>query len=261
MRHKIWYSAVLVTFLGMLFAVPTLAVEIACHRGANEYAPENTKAAAEKCIEWGVDYVEIDVRTSKDGVMYILHDPTLNRTTNGKGFIRQLTAEQIDQLDAGSWFDSKFAGEKVPRLDSYLQWIKGKAKVYFDVKDADLKQLIALVYELGLENGSFFWFDSNRKALEFRDLDKKLTLKMNARSPDEVQKAIDTVGANIIEVGPNNLSEQMIKACHDRGVKLMVYEPAKNLDTFRKSIELNADLINLNHADAFIDVRKLVAAP
>ena len=79
-------------------------IEIVCHKGANEYAPENSYAAAQRCIDWGVDYVEIDVRTSQDGVFYLLHDRTVDRTTNGHGAIAELTAAEIDQLDAGSWF-------------------------------------------------------------------------------------------------------------------------------------------------------------
>jgi glycerophosphoryl diester phosphodiesterase len=236
-------------------AALTVAVEIACHRGANEYAPENTKAAAQKCIEWGVDYIEIDVRTSKDGVLYIMHDPWVNRTTNGQGMLRQLTSEEIDQLDAGSWFDPRFAGEKVPRLEPYLRWIKGKAKVYFDVKDADLPQLIHLVYDVGLENDSFFWFENPRKADEFRRLDKRLPLKMNARNVQQIDQA-QKKGANIIEVAPRNFTPEMLAACRQRGLKLMVYEPNKNLDTFRRIVELGADMVNLNHADAFLQVQR-----
>lgn len=253
----------LLAFFALLLLLPLVAqvgaVEIACHRGANEVAPENTYAAAEKCIEWGADYVEIDVRTSKDGVLVIMHDPTVNRTTSGKGFVRQLTAAELTGLDAGTWFDPKFADQRVPRLDEYLRWIKGKAKVYFDVKDADLKQLIDLVYETGFENDSFFWFGNNQKAVDFRNLDKKLVLKMNAASPAEAKKWLDTVQANMVEVTPAGMTPDMIKACHDLGLKVMVYEPAKNLDTFRRAIELGADMINLNHADAFIAVRKEVA--
>jgi glycerophosphoryl diester phosphodiesterase len=249
------HLSLLAALLAAVLSPPAAAIEIACHRGANEVAPENTRAAAEKCIQWGADYVEIDVRTSKDGVMYIMHDPFVTRTTNGKGLLRQLTSAQIDNLDAGSWFDAKFAGEKVPRLEPYLRWIKGKAKIYFDVKDADLKQLIDLVRDIGLENDCFFWFENPKKATEFRRLDKNLPLKMNARNPKEVA-ADQQLGANIIEVSPQNLTAEMVAACHQRGLKLMVYEPERNLETFRQAIKLGADLINLNHADAFIQVRR-----
>jgi glycerophosphoryl diester phosphodiesterase len=254
-------QAALLFFAALAIGLPSArAVEIACHRGANEYCPENTQAAAAKCVEWGADYVEIDVRTTKDGVMIIMHDPWVNRTTNGKGMVRQLTAEQIDGLDAGSWFDARFAGEKVPRLEPYLRWIKGKAKVYFDVKDADLAALIKLVYDVGLENDSFFWFDNDRKALDFRKLDQKLALKMNAANPEQMKDRKERFAANIVEVGPAGLTPENIQACHELGMKLMVYEPDKNLDTFRKAIELGADLINLDNADAFQAVERELAA-
>ena len=77
-------------------------IEIVCHRGANEYAPENTFAAAQKCIDWGMDYVEVDVNTSKDGVLYVFHGPELEKTTNGTSCITELTSKEIDALDAGS---------------------------------------------------------------------------------------------------------------------------------------------------------------
>ena len=156
MGHLSWRRNVLLVMALAVAVVPARAVETVCHRGANEKAPENTRAATQLCIDWGMDYVEIDVRTSKDGVMYILHDSTVNRTTNGTGRLRNLTSDEIDKLDAGSWFDAKFEGERVPRLEPYLRWVKGKIKVYFDVKDADLQRVIKLVYEVGLEKDCFF---------------------------------------------------------------------------------------------------------
>ncbi len=231
-------------------------IELVCHRGANEFTPENTQAAAELCIEWGVAYVEIDVRTSKDGVMYILHDATVNRTTNGTGKLRDLTSEEIDQLDAGSWFNPKFAGQKVPRLKPYLQWIKGKAKVYFDVKDADLEELIPLVYELGMENDCFFWFGNPLQATKFRRLDSELALKVNARSPEEVRRVRERLGADIVEVGLDNMSDEMVDVCQELGVKLMIYHPQKDADGFRRVVQWKPDMVNLNNADLFQEVER-----
>ena len=145
-------------------------IEIVCHRGANQYAPENTYASARLCIDWALDYLEIDVSTSKDGVLYVFHGPELSKTTNGTGLIFDHTATELDQLDAGSWFDPQFAEERIPQLEPFLQWLKGKIKVFFDVKHADLSQLIKLVYTMGLEKDCFFWFDRDSVALEFRQL-------------------------------------------------------------------------------------------
>lgn len=241
-------------------APPVQAIDIVCHRGANEVAPENTRAAAQQCIDWGVAYVEIDVRTSKDGVFYILHDPTVNRTTDKKGFLRQYTAAEIDQFDAGSWFDPKFAGERIPRLQPYLEWIKGKAKVYFDVKDADLQKLITLVYDVGMQDDCFFWFSSSAQALKFRELDSKLPLKVNVSNPKDVVVAASKFEANIVEVGLNNMSEALVDACRKRNIKIMIYHPRKDADGFREVVRWKPDMVNLNQADLFQQVEREVAA-
>ncbi|HVU89811.1 MAG TPA: glycerophosphodiester phosphodiesterase family protein [Pirellulales bacterium] len=234
------------------------AVEVVCHRGANEYAPENTLAAAELCIEWGVAYVEIDVRTSKDGVMYILHDPWVNRTTNGKGFLFQLTSDQIDALDAGSWFDKEFAGEKVPRLEPYLRAIKGRIKVYFDVKHADLPALIKLVYDVGMEKDCFFWFDRPERALEFRQLDKELPLKVNVSNVADVREAAERYRANIVETSLRNMTDELVHACRERDLKIMILSTKKDPEAFRQIVERKADLVNLDHGDVFLKVEKQV---
>ena len=79
------------------------------HRGAAGYCPENTFASFNKALDLGVDYLEIDVQMTKDGELVVIHDTTVNRTTNGKGKVKDYTLKEIQNLDAGSWFDFKFA--------------------------------------------------------------------------------------------------------------------------------------------------------
>ncbi|MBX7168537.1 MAG: glycerophosphodiester phosphodiesterase family protein [Pirellulales bacterium] len=255
MKHPLLIGAA----LALALCASASAVEVVCHRGANEHAPENTYAAAQLCIDWGVDYVEIDVRTSQDGVMYILHDPSVDRTTDGHGLLRSLSSAEIDRLDAGSWFDPKFANERVPRLEPYLRWIKGRAKVYFDVKDCDLQALIDLVYTVGLERDCFFWFGANKAARRFRELDQQLALKVNAATPEEVERAVTELQAGIIETGLARLTPEMLDACHRRGAKLMVLFTEKDRAGFRRIIEGGADMVNLDHGDVFLEVQRELA--
>jgi glycerophosphoryl diester phosphodiesterase len=243
----------------MMVVSPAVGVETVCHRGANEKAPENTRAATQLCIDWGMDYVEIDVRTSKDDVLYILHDSTVNRTTDGEGKLRDLTSEQIDQLDAGSWFDAKFKGERVPRLEPYLKWVKGKIKVYFDVKDADLERVIKLVYDVGLEKDCFFWFGNRLQAGQFRKLDSNLTLKVNAKTVEEVAAAKRALNAQIIETSLSATTPEVKAAIHGAGMKLMVYHPEKDAAAFKRICEIGADMVNLNHGDLFREVETALA--
>ncbi len=236
--------------------MPQKQIEIVCHKGANEYAPENTFAAAQLCIDWGMDYVEIDVNASKDGVLYILHGPDLDKTTNGKGRITDLTSEEIDQLDAGSWFHPKFAGERVPRLEPFLRWIKGKAKVFLDVKAGTPQQLIDLIYDVGLENDCFFWSGNDEWMLKLRALDDKLQLKVNVKSVADVVEAAERYRANIVEVGLDNMSRDLVDACRERGLKVMVYHQEKDPEAFREVIRWGVDMINLNHGDVFAQVAR-----
>jgi glycerophosphoryl diester phosphodiesterase len=107
---------------------------VIAHRGASGYAPENTLAAISLALEQQSDMIEIDVFLSKDGHIVVMHDASVNRTTNGKGKISDFTLAQLKKLDAGSWFDARFAGERVPTLAEVLDTVQGKAQLLIEVK-------------------------------------------------------------------------------------------------------------------------------
>ena len=90
---------------------------IASHRGAALIAPENTLASIDAAVQAGADFVEIDLRRTKDGRAILFHDPTVDRTTNGMGWVREYTLGQFRSMDAGSWFGPAFAGERVPTFE------------------------------------------------------------------------------------------------------------------------------------------------
>ena len=104
------------------------------HRGASARAPENTMAAFKQAHADGADAIELDVLKTKDGNFLVMHDDTVERTTNGTGAVAELTLEQAQKLDAGSWFDPKFAGERPPELGQVLEWAKDKIHVVVEVK-------------------------------------------------------------------------------------------------------------------------------
>ena len=109
---------------------------VIAHRGASIYAPENTLIAMETAIAQGADAVEIDVRMSSDGVLFLFHDTVVNRTTNlsNGAYIESLTFEQIQTLDAGTWYHPAFSGVKIPSLVEVLELIKGKVDLYLEIK-------------------------------------------------------------------------------------------------------------------------------
>ena len=94
---------------------------IFAHRGASAHAPENTLTAFKKALEDGAPAVEFDVKLTADGEVVVLHDQTVDRTTNGRGDLRSFRLTQLKELDAGSWFDLKFRGEMIPTLDEVFE--------------------------------------------------------------------------------------------------------------------------------------------
>ncbi len=229
-------------------------LEIVAHRGANHLAPENTMASAQKCVELGVDYVEIDVRTSQDGVFYILHDRTLDRTTDGSGAIAERTSAYIENLDAGSWFSNEFKGERVPRLEPFLNEFSGKIKIYFDVKDADLKKLLALIYKTGFEKDCFFWFSKDERAKELRALDPKIPLKMNATDVEGLKRVL-AYNPQIIEYRLEHLTPEFAQFCKEHDLRLMAHALEDGAEEhYQAIIDSAADMVNLDKADLMIEL-------
>lgn len=131
-------------------------VTVIAHRGASKYAPENTLAAFELAHTMKADYFELDCTLSKDGEVIVIHDDSLDRTTNIQGRVMDTQSEVIVKADAGAWFDEKFAGEFVPTLGQSLDMAKGKIGVYIEIKDSDRhdQELLDLLFAQGNKEGS-----------------------------------------------------------------------------------------------------------
>ncbi|MCU0561492.1 MAG: hypothetical protein MUD16_15030 [Desulfobacterales bacterium] len=129
------------------------------HRGYPARFPENTLAGFEGAIRAGCDMVELDVTLTRDRRLVVIHDDTLERTTNGKGRVRAHTLAEIRRLDAGSWFDARFAGQRVPELWKVMALTAGRCRVNIEIKtsafdahdpsDAVERQVVRLVKTSG----------------------------------------------------------------------------------------------------------------
>lgn len=104
------------------------------HRGASAYAPENTIAAFELALAQGADVLEFDVHLSRDDHPVVIHDFTVDRTTNGNGPVRELTVRELKRLDAGAWFKQKFAGQQIQTLHEILERFRGRASFGVELK-------------------------------------------------------------------------------------------------------------------------------
>ncbi len=127
-------------------------VEVIAHRGASAYAPENTLAAFELAVAQNADWYELDCYISKDDVVVVLHDTTVDRTTNGTGPVAEFALEELKLLDAGSWRGEAFALEPIPTLYESLAMAKDRIGVYVEIKSmASDSELVAMLLEMAEE--------------------------------------------------------------------------------------------------------------
>jgi glycerophosphoryl diester phosphodiesterase len=167
------------------------------HRGASAYAPEHTLAAYRLAIEQGADYVEQDLQITKDGVLVCLHDLTLERTTNVEDVfpdrhrmerdtktwpVSDFTLAEIKQLDAGSWFDKKFSGERVPTWQEAIDLVRGKAGLFPETKGPD-------VYgSRGFDMEALVLKELQKNGLDMPTSDPKTPVIIQSFSPESLQK-------------------------------------------------------------------------
>ena len=104
---------------------------VIAHRGASGHAPENTMAAFRRAVELGARFIETDLQITRDGQLVVLHDHTLDRTTNGRGRVIDHTLADLKHLDAGSWFSPEFAGERIPTLQEVLSFANEADLVFY----------------------------------------------------------------------------------------------------------------------------------
>jgi glycerophosphoryl diester phosphodiesterase len=119
-----------------LLRAPGAQPKLVGHRGACDVAPENTLPSFQRALDDGADLVEMDVRLTLDRRVVVMHDGTVDRTTDGTGTVAEMTLAEVQRLDAGAWFAPQFAGTCVPSLDEVLAWGRDKVGMMLELKSA-----------------------------------------------------------------------------------------------------------------------------
>lgn len=169
---------------------PYGAIDVIGHRGAAAYAPENTMASFIKAEEANADWFELDVQLSKDGEVVVMHDDSVDRTTNGHGKVRDLTLYELKQLDAGSWKAPEFSGERIPTLSQCLDYAKYKIGVYVEIKNCDddtelMGKVLQRAEGLKVADASFY-----RDLIDMAEKDETQNLVIARKVIDMVRKKI-----------------------------------------------------------------------
>jgi glycerophosphoryl diester phosphodiesterase len=230
-------------------------IQISAHRGNSGLAPENTLATFQKVLEMGVDFIEIDVRTSLDNQLVILHDGTLNRTSNGTGPIAQLTLAEIKKLKSNKSWEQGFPEEGIPTLEETAQlisnWNKKHAKktyIYVDCKQVAAKPLVEMLQKYDLANESVFYgSDDFLQQLKEVFPGSKRMPSLNAAS--DIESKISRLQPYAFDVSWKILNENLVQHIHEKKVKVFtdVLGLLDNPVNYQKAIDWKVDLIQTDH--------------
>jgi len=188
------------------------------HRGAAGHAPENTLAAIQKGIALGVDFVEIDVRRTADSVLVVLHDETVNRTTNGKGRVDRLSLQEVKKFDAGN-------GEHIPTLEEVLKVAAGEAGLMLELKVKGVAQQTAeVVREAGFRNPVIYASFLHDELKHVRTVDPEATLMVlfGGLSHASVARAVK-YGPSYVGLRHNKATRPLVDAFHRADLLVFVY--------------------------------------
>lgn len=195
---------------------------VIAHRGASGYAPENTLAAFQKGLDLGADMLELDIHMSKDGELVVVHDATLERTTNGVGYIKNHSLKELKQFDASKRFDA-YRGERIPLLQEVFDLAKKRATFAIEIKNCPIlypeieKKLVRLIERNDLVNDALVIAFYHPSLKEIKDLNPDIqTGILYAAGLIEPWKVAETVGANALHPHYAYTMPEMIKEAQKR---------------------------------------------
>lgn len=228
-------------------------VEIVCHRGACEFAPENTLAGAHCAFAAGFTCVELDVQQSCDGALVVIHDPSLDRTTTGQGAVTWLGADEIRSCDAGSWYSAHFSDQKVPTLDEVLDLTKTfGGRLYVELKSADPMRVLAAVRAKDMMSQCFFWAFDHDKLIALRKAAPEAAIMIRRQDVGDLSRALKNFTPQIVEFTPAEDWAEFAP-CRAAGSKVMVAYMGRDEAMFGRIVDAQPDMVNLHFPFLFRD--------
>jgi len=236
------------------------------HRGASGHAPENTLVAVRRAMEMRAEMVEVDILLSKDGIPLLLHDPSLDRTTNGSGVVSDYTMDELKLLDAGSWFGDEFAGERIPTVDELLELCKGKMALNLEIKTQAVtdtieggivEKVVELVRRYGMERNVIFSSFDPRAIKHLKTIAPDIAGAIlydnrlyDGKHPVDI---VSELGADAFNCHWRQVRPTLVDSLHEAGVPLNVY--TVNVDTLmHQMLDMGVNGIFTDFPDVLLQV-------
>ncbi len=231
-------------------------VYVVAHRGAHIGIPENTLAAYEAAIAMGVDFVEVDLRTTRDGHIVSVHNKDIDSyVTNGEqGLVSEMTLEQLKQLDVGSRIRPEWSNERIPVFEEILGLCKGRVGIYLDLKDASVEKLVDVVKKWDMV-GQILWYADFDELERVAELCPECILMPDPGPEENLPKVIESFQPSVIAAVWRYYSQSFAAKCHRAGAIVIVDESAQTC--WEDALEWDSDGIQTDHPAQLIAFLKL----
>jgi len=217
------------------------------HRGAAGLEPENTIRSINRAIDIGVDAVEVDVRRSKDGELVIMHDPTVDRTTNGHGRVSSFTLKELKALDAGK-------GERVPTLDELISSMRGKVDLFIEIKEPEtVPDIVDHIEEEGVAPSTTFVSFFHNSLLEAKQLSpySRCGAIFSCDPADPSRLALD-VKADLVLPNHSYMTERTVREAHARKLLVQTWT-VNNPDDLARVVKFGVDGVASDFPNVMVD--------
>lgn len=232
----------------------------AAHRGASGQAPENTHAAFAAALDLGVDAIELDCQLSADGELVVIHDETLDRTTDGLGPVAARTWAELAVLDAGAWRGPQFRGERIPRLEDVLDQVSGRALLNVEIKSArDVGAIEAKLAALTTARAALEWIlfssfhETAARNLHAAAPAASIGVLWDRRSASAALDLAAALDARCIIPARRLVDARFVEAAHARDLGVWVWTVNEVLE-MRRLLALGVDALFSDYPERFCTV-------
>jgi len=226
-------------------------VYVVAHRGAHNGIPENSIPAYQKAIDLGCDFVEIDVRTTKDGKFVSVHNSTIDKYCEGvTGNIEDFTLAELRTLDIGSRVSPQWIGTQIPTFDEILELCKGKCGIYLDLKEAQVKPLVDKIKARGMER-DVLWYADDHELEQVKGLCPKCIIMPDPGAEENMPNLIERFKPDVIAAVWRHYSQSFVEKCHDAGAIVIVDESDPNC--WEDALKWGSDGIQTDHPEELIE--------
>ncbi len=240
---------------------PHNRIYVVAHRGAHQGIPENSLPAYQKAIDLGCDFVEIDVRTTKDGRFVSIHNSKIDDYVTGlKGKVKDFTFDELRSLDIGIKKGNEWKGTRIPSFQEILELCKGKIGIYLDLKEAPVDKLVEIIKEYGMEK-DIIWYIAASDENDLGELKSSCPECIPMPDPgaqNNIKTVADKFNICVLSTDMGRLSAEFVSIAHKYNTMVISDEKEGDKAEWKKMLEWKTDGIQTDRPEILISFLKSV---